>query len=167
MAMNSDEKQERLPLKAPTLLTEAHDSQQFDCGNEALNNWFQKKALKNQRIYGQTYVVCRGTEVVGFYTIAPGAIERTSVKGRFRRNAPDSIPIIKLCRLAVSLTEQGTGLGTDLLSDVVRTAKQAQTIQGGRAVLVDAKDEAAKQFYEKNGFESSKIDPLVLLYDLK
>ena len=55
-------------------------------------------------------------------------------------------------------TEQGRGLGTSLLKDALLRTIQAAEIAGLRAMLVHAKDDAAKRFYEKYGFEPSPID---------
>lgn len=78
--------------------------------------------------------------------------------------------MIILARLAVDKTEQGTGLGKALLRDaLVRIVAAADSI-GGRAILVHAKHERAKSFYEYFGFESSPIDPLhlyLLIKDIK
>jgi hypothetical protein len=54
-----------------------------------------------------------------------------------------------------------------LLKDaLLRTATAAATI-GARALLVHAKDEQAKSFYEHFGFEPSPTDPLHLFLIMK
>jgi predicted N-acetyltransferase YhbS len=68
------------------------------------------------------------------------------------------IPVILLARLAVDSTEQGSGLGAALLKDALLRTLQAAEIAGLRAVLVHAKDDTAKRFYEKFGFERSPTD---------
>jgi predicted N-acetyltransferase YhbS len=66
--------------------------------------------------------------------------------------------VILLARLAVDLSEQGQGLGAALLKDALLRTIQAAEIAGLRAMLVHAKDDAAKSFYQKFGFEPSPID---------
>ena len=66
--------------------------------------------------------------------------------------------MILLARLAVDSTEQGHGLGAALLKDALLRTIQAAEIAGLRAMLVHAKDDSAKRFYEKYGFEPSPID---------
>ena len=68
------------------------------------------------------------------------------------------IPVILLARLPVDSTEQGRGLGAALLKDALLRTIQAADIAGLRAMLVHAKDDSAKRFYEKFGFEPSPID---------
>lgn len=134
-------------LSAPVPLSADHDLTQFDCGDAALNDWLRHRALKNQSRFSRTYVVCRGQRVAGYYCIAAGSIERGAAPGKVRRNAPDTIPISVIGRLAVDRSFAGQGLGADLLSDALRRiALAAQTIAIA-AVLVQAKDDAAKAFY--------------------
>ena len=66
-----------------------------------------------------------------------------------------------------SPTEQGQGIGKGLLKDALLRTLQAADIAGLRALLVHAKDEQAKAFYEKYGFEESPLDDLHLMLLLK
>ncbi len=66
--------------------------------------------------------------------------------------------MILLARLAVDLNARGQGLGAALLKDALHRTLQAAEIAGLRAMIVHAKDDAAKRFYEKYGFEPSPID---------
>jgi predicted N-acetyltransferase YhbS len=68
-----------------------------------------------------------------------------------------------LARLAVDRCEQGQGLGKGLLKDALLRTLQAVEIAGLRAVIVHAKDAAAKTCYEKLGFEPSPLDEFHLL----
>jgi GNAT superfamily N-acetyltransferase len=134
-------------LSAPAPLTTAHDVSSFDCGEPVLNDWLRHRALKNESRFSRTYVVCEGQRVVGYYCIAAGAVERAAVPGRMRRNAPDTIPVSVIGRLAVSRDHAGKGLGADLLADALRRIALASQSIGIGAVLVHAKDDAALRFY--------------------
>jgi len=136
-----------LPLSAPVPLTAEHDLSAFDCGEPALNDWLRHRALKNESRFSRTYVVCAGNRVVGYFCISAGSVERSAAPGKVRRNAPDLIPVSIIGRLAVSLDHAGKGLGADLLSDALRRIAVASQSIGIGAVLVQAKDEAAKRFY--------------------
>lgn len=136
-----------LPLSAPVPLTAEHDLSAFDCGEPALNDWLRHRALKNESRFSRTYVVCAGNRVVGYFCISAGSVERNAAPGKVRRNAPDLIPVSIIGRLAVSLDHAGKGLGADLLSDALRRIAVASQSIGIGAVLVQAKDEAAKRFY--------------------
>jgi len=134
-------------LSAPVPLTDAHDLSAFDCGEPALNDWLRHRALKNESRFSRTYVVCEGNRVVAYFSISAGAVERAAAPGKVRRNAPDTIPVSMIGRLAVSREHAGRGLGADMLSDALRRIAAASQSIGIGAVLVHAKDDAAKRFY--------------------
>jgi len=134
-------------LSAPVPLTADHDLSDFDCGEPALNDWLKRRAFKNEGRFSRTYVVCDGNRGVAYFCISAGAVERASAPGKVRRNAPDTIPISVIGRLAVSRDYAGRGLGADLLSDALRRIAVASQSIGIGAVLVHAKDDAAKGFY--------------------
>ena len=79
--------------------------------------------------------------------IAAGAVERMAAPGKVRRNAPSNIPVSVIGRLAVSRDHAGKGLGAEILADALRRIALASQSIGIGAVLVHAKDEAAKRFY--------------------
>lgn len=136
-----------MTLSAPVPLTADRELVDFDCGQPALNDWLKQRALKNESRFSRTYVVCESKRVVGYFCIAAGAVERQAAPGKVRRNAPDNVPVSVIGRLAVSKSHAGRGLGADLLADALRRIAAASQSIGIGAVLVQAKDEAAKQFY--------------------
>lgn len=136
-----------LRLSAPVPLTAEHDLTTFDCGEPALNDWLLHRALQNESRFSRTYVVCDGNRVVALFCISAGAVERASAPGKIRRNAPDTIPVSVIGRLAVSREHAGKGLGADMLSDALRRITAASQSIGIAAVLVHAKDDTAKRFY--------------------
>lgn len=137
-------------LSAPVSLNAAHDLSGFDCGEPALNDWLKRRALKNESRFSRTYVVCNAAKVVAFVSILAGSVERASAPSGVRRNAPDKIPVAIIGRLAVDKTSAGKGLGADLLADALQRIAMASQSIGIAAVLVQAKDEKAKQFYLKH-----------------
>ncbi len=148
MAEVGGESERREPsLSAPVPLTAAHDLSGFDCGEAALNDWLRHRALKNESRFSRTYVVCEGDRVVACFCISAGAVERAAAPGKMRRNAPDTIPVSVIGRLAVSRDHAGKGLGADLLSDALRRIALASQSIGIGAVMVHAKDDAARRFY--------------------
>ena len=150
MAEVADEPEHSEPsLSAPVPLSSEHDLSGFDCGEPALNDWLRHRALKNESRFSRTYVVCDGNRVVAYFCISAGAVERVAAPGKVRRNAPDTIPVSVIGRLAVSRDHAGKGLGGDLLSDALRRIAVASQSIGIGAVLVHAKDDAAKRFYLK------------------
>ena len=160
------------PLKSPVLLEEPHALEDFDCGIEALNAYLKKFAyINNQNSSARTYVATKHNRVDGYYTLTPGSVSKKESPERIGKGlANHPIPVIILARLAIDQGEQGTGLGKGLLRDALLRIVAAADIIGGRAVLVHAKDNQAKSFYEHFGFEPSPIDQFhlyLLLKDIK
>ena len=149
---------------APAPLADSHHLAGFDCGDETLNDWLKRHALKNQDSgASRTFVICEGKRVVGFYALASGSVERSSAPAFIARNMPEAIPVMVLGRLAVERAMQGQGLGAALLKDaLLRTVNVAQNA-GIRAVLVHAISEDARRFYLRYGFRVSHIDPMTLM----
>lgn len=145
--VGSDAEDSQAKLSAPVPLTAEHDLSNFDCGEPALNDWLKQRALKNESRFSRTYVVCEGASVVAYFCISAGAVDREAAPGKLRRNAPDAIPVSVIGRLAVSRAYAGRGLGADILSDALRRIAIASQSIGIGAVLVQAKDRRAKQFY--------------------
>jgi GNAT superfamily N-acetyltransferase len=147
-------------LTPPVLLTRDHDRYSFDCRVPALNDYLKKYALQNQKKHAaRTYVATRGNRIVGYYSLAYGSVSLEDAPHSVKSGLPrHPIPVILLARLAVDSAEQGRGLGAALLKDALLRTVQAAEIAGLRAMLVHAKDDSAKRFYEKFGFEPSPID---------
>lgn len=141
----------------------------FDCGHPALNQFLQRYALVNQKANSaQTYVCCDDDEVVGFYSLAVGSVDPASAPSRVLKGlARHPVPVMILARLAVDVAHQRKGLGQALLKDALLRTAQAADIAGVRALLVHAKDEAARQWYESWEFEPSPTDPFHLFLMLK
>lgn len=151
-------------------LDKTHDVESFNCGKEPLNRFLQRHALVNQQASStRTYVVCRGDRrVVGYYSLAVGDVGRADVPDRIAKGlARHPIPVMLLARLAIDKSEQGRGLGRALLKDAILRTAQAADIAGMRAMLVHAKDDEARVWYEAFNFEPSPTDPLHLFLLMK
>ena len=72
-----------------------------------------------------------------------------------------------LTRLAVDRRFHGQGLGAGLLKDAMLRTLQAAEIAGLRAIIVHAKDDEARAFYEHFDFAPSPSDPHHLMVLLK
>ncbi|MEX2375077.1 MAG: GNAT family N-acetyltransferase [Dehalococcoidia bacterium] len=150
-------------------LTSEHDATAFDSGKPELDTWIKRFALASQQAgSARVYVLLDGGRVVGFYALAAASVELAEAPPRFSKGvARPPIPVILLARLAVDRSQQGMGLGAALLKDALLRAVSASGEIGARAVLVHAKDEEARQFYEHFDFEPSPTDPLHLLLLMK
>lgn len=159
-------------LSIPALLQKFHSVDNFDCGDDSLNDYLKRFAIiNNQNGSSRTYVTTKGNRVAGYYTLTPGSVNKADVPHRIGKGLANyPVPVIVLARLAVDKAEKGAGIGKGLLRDALLRIISAADIIGGRAVLVHAKDKHAKSFYEYFGFEVSPIDKFhlyLLLKDIK
>jgi GNAT superfamily N-acetyltransferase len=88
---------------------------------------------------------------------------RSSTPTRIRRNQPEQIPAILLARMAVEQRHKGKGLGAALLKQFMLKALELAQSVGVRVLLIHAKDDEAKTFYNHYGFVESAFDPLTLM----
>ena len=117
-----------------------------------------------------TYVVCRGAQVVGYYSLTVGQADHPDAPARISQGlARHPIQLMILARLVVDGREQGQHLGAALLKDALLRCAAAADIAGIRALFVHAKDEAATAFYRHFNFQPSLTDPhhlFLLMKDL-
>jgi len=155
-------------LNAPEPLADQHDLGAFNSGEPTLDDWLRRRARANQLSgASRTYVVAHGQVVVGYYSLASGAIALIDASPRARRNMPDPIPMTVLGRLAVDAAWQGKRLGRLLLRDAILRTQQAASIIGVRGLLVHVLSPTAKRFYQTSGFRESPNRPMTLVVTLQ
>lgn len=155
-------------LSLPMPISPSHELESFCSGEEVLDHWLKRRARKNEASgASRTYVVCEGSQVVGYYALATGSAMLDAAPGKVRRNMPDPIPLVILGRLATDKRYQGQGLGRGLLKDALLRSLQIAQQVGVRALLVQALSEQAKQFYLHHGFVESPLDEMKLFLPLQ
>lgn len=154
---------------APQALNAKHQFDDFDCGKPALNDWLVRHALQAQASgSARTCVVIEGDRVVGYFSLAVGQADAMEVPARIRKGMGSyPIPVVILARLAVSLRDQGKGIGIGMLQEALRRTIAIADQAGVRALLTHPIDEEASRFYQRFGFESSPIREQQLLLLLK
>ena len=150
-------------------LTKGHAIETFESGTEALDVYLRRYALSNQNAgAAQTYIAVADARVVGYYSLSAASIEYADAPQRLRKGlARHPVPVMLLARLAVDRAWQGRGLGAALLLDALRRTLAAADILGIRAIMVHAKDEPARRFYEHFDFDPSPVEPLQMFLLLK
>jgi GNAT superfamily N-acetyltransferase len=145
-----------------------HDRKGFDCGVEALNTFLQTQARKEMdRRSAITYVLVDPAtphQIIGFYSLSAATVLLDSVPAEIAKKLgrQQSVPTTLMGRLALHRDHHGRGLGSLLLSDALKRSEEKSREIGSVAVLVDAKDERAAQFYERFGFRRFTDSPLRL-----
>ena len=157
-------------LRRPEPITPSHRLVGFHCGADDLNEFLQRYALANhQSGSAKTFVATTaGSVVVGFYSLAASQVLFADAPARMQKGvARHPIPVVLLARLAVDQTWQGKGLGSALLKDAILRVLGAAEGIGIRAILVHAKDEAARAFYLRYDFSPMPGCPMHLVLLLK
>ena len=142
-----------------------HDRTQFGCGVEALDRYFETQASQDaRRNISNCFVALDSSGAIGgYYTFAAASILAAEVPVEAARRLPryPQLPAALVGRLAVDLRHRGRGLGSAMILDAVRGARESAPAVF--ALVVDAKDEAAVAFYRKLGFQSFSSRPISLL----
>lgn len=137
------------------LLNSQHNRVDFQCGIEALNRYLREKASQDLRRYVATPFVLYDVDadrIAGYYTLAATSIQVEDLPTAIRARLPKYplVPATLLGRLAIDERYQGQGLGAFLLVDALRRSLMSEIVS--MAVVVDAKDDRARAFYEHHGF---------------
>lgn len=153
-----------MALSAPEPLTAALDVSGFSCGKPTLDHWLKTRALSNQeKGFTAVLVVHEQGRVVGYYGLAPTAVAPNILSRSIRTGQPpDPVPCLLLGQLATDLGWAGRGIGTGLLKHAMQRCVTAASLVGGRALMVNAIDIDAAEFWRRRGFIPSRDDPLVL-----
>lgn len=155
----------------PRPLSAAHHLDTFDCGKPALNEWLARHARQAQASgSANTFVAAAGERVAGYFSLTVGQVDTHEAPERIRKGMGQyPIPVVILARLAVATSDQGRGIGAELLRDAIRRTLAIAEQTGIRAMLTHPIDTEAAAFYTRFGFMPSPLSagPAQLLLLLK
>lgn len=158
-----------MSLSGPEPLGPQRRLEGFDCGKPTLNDWLVRHARQAQASgSAKTFVVSKDDRVAGYFSLTVGQIDTLDAPERIRKGMGQyPIPVVILARLAVSLQDQGRGIGVGLLQDAIRRTLLIAEQAGIRAMLTHPIDEDAARFYTRFGFIGSPLREQQLLLLLK
>lgn len=155
------------PLSRPRLsihiqpFSSAHDASSFSCGNAYID-----RKLRNDVMPMHELNLCRAfvavepgkNEVLGFYSMMPHSIEPTDVPDQWQHlitnHTLSSISAAYIALFATRERCQGRGVGKLMMTDALRRIKKASDeALGIYAVILDAIDQKAFDFYLSFGFQ--------------
>ncbi len=141
-----------------------HDRASFDSGVEPLDRYFRTQAGQDARknMAAPFVLVLPDGVVAGYYTLSSTAVNVGDLPAQTVKKLPryPLIPATLLGRLAVDRRHQGNGYGRFLLADALFRSVRSEI--ASFAVIVEAKDEGARRFYEREGFLPFPDQPLKL-----
>ena len=148
-----------------------HDRESFACGEPALDDYLRRRAGQDtRRRVAQAFVALGKSpeEVAGYYTLSAASFEKGELPPRTAKRLPHyPVPAVVIGRLAVSLASPGRRPGELLLLDAIHRVVRASLTIAVYAVVVDAKNDAARGFYERYGFRPFPSTPRRLFLPLK
>ena len=138
-----------------------HDRGSFSCGVSILDDYIKQLASHHRKknIAAVRVLIDRSepSRMMGYYTLSAATVEARE-RGNAKGLSCHAIPCILLGRLAVDSRYQGQGIGGVLLSKAIVRCQQAIDLAAAHAVLVDAKEVVAADFYKHFGFEPCADD---------
>ena len=144
-----------MPIKIEPL-SEHHERAIFSCGEPELDDYFRHRAGQDERRNVARVFVATEDDlgVVGFYTLSTCAIHPGQLAKEIARKLPryDTIPAALIGRLARDVRARGRGVGELLLADAIKRVLAADRSMAVWAILVDAKNQRAADFYKNFGF---------------
>ncbi|RUW43681.1 GNAT family N-acetyltransferase [Mesorhizobium sp. M8A.F.Ca.ET.021.01.1.1] len=131
-----------------------HDRTSFESGIEALDRYFRVQAGQDARknVAAPFVLVLPDGSVAGYYTLSATAVAIGEWPAQTVRKLPryPLIPATLLGRLAVDRRHRGQGYGRYLLADALSRCIRSEI--ASFAIVVDAKDESARGFYQRESF---------------
>lgn len=155
------------------LLAKSHDREGFDCGSEPLNSFLIQTARQHAaRGISRTFVLVEENAsepkpVLGFFSLNLCQIKSETLSPDEAKKLPRDVAGIRLGRLAAAKEYQRQGIGKTLLVAAMGKFIEIFNTAGGIGLFVDAKDDAAKHYYEQFGFVPMPSNELELFLPVK
>lgn len=150
------------------LLDATHDRTTFRSGSAPLDEYFQERVTQDvrRRITACFVALTDAQQVAGYYTMATASLLLNELPPTLAKKLPryPTVPTIRMGRLAIDQEHQGKGLGGALLADGLDRAARSEI--AAYAVLVDAKNSTAVDFYRHHGFIALPDSPQTLFLPL-
>ncbi|NWJ99038.1 MAG: GNAT family N-acetyltransferase [Chloroflexi bacterium] len=146
-----------------------HDKRNFCSAIDTLDIYLREQAAQDVRRRVATCFVAVDDEnnrIAGYYTISASGVDLTEFPEEQAKRLPryPLVPAARLGRLAVDQNYRGQKLGAALLCDAIERVRRSDL--AAVVLIVDAKDDTARNFYLHHGFLPFKGRPLQLFYPL-
>jgi GNAT superfamily N-acetyltransferase len=138
-------------------LSKQHDRSLFRSGQPELDAWFRRRSSKDEKQGAERAFVAvdRKLGVIGVYSLGYLTLSVHGLPKRMAANLRDhdAIPAALIGRRGRDERVQGGGVGELLLADALRRILGAARSISIAAIVVDAQDDHAAEFYTDFGFE--------------
>ena len=145
-------------LKIEPLNSNKHIRSDFECGNESLDNYLRKQASQDLKKLAATVFVLvdePDNHILAYYTLSSYTIDIIDLDPATAKRLPryPLLPATLLGRLAVDCQQTGNRFGELMLLDALKKALSTIVTVASLAVIAEALDESAVNFYIKYGFQ--------------
>lgn len=120
----------------------------FHSSSAALNRYFHTQVSQDvKKRVASCFVLVNESQIIGYYTLSAASVSLADLPDNEQKKLPryPTVPVVRLGRLALDQQFIGQGFGRFLLIDALKRVVNAEI--AAYALLVDAKDEAAINFY--------------------
>lgn len=137
-------------------LGEHHDRAAFSCGKDSLDQYLRNQAGQaiKKNLAAVFILNPVGKKIAGYYTLSSYTVKLDRIPEGIAKKLTrmQEIPATLLGRLGRSMEFRGRGIGELLLVDALKKAFENSAQIASWAVIVDAKDEGAVEFYKRYEF---------------
>jgi predicted GNAT family N-acyltransferase len=137
-------------------LGKKHDRTAFSCGKQSLDQYLKDQSGQavGKNLAAVFILTADGKKIAGYYTLSSYAVKLDEIPEEIARKLTrmPEIPATLLGRLARSIEFRGQGIGGILLVDALKKALENSAHVACWAVVVDAIDVEAEEFYRRYGF---------------
>lgn len=141
-------------------LSKKHKRTDFSCGNVELDSYIRSQARQDSNKYCACPFVMidrksDSAAIIGYYTLSAATIILSDLPAEFIKKLAryPAVPATLLGRLAVTQQYQGRKMGSVLLMNALHRALESSRQVASTAVIVDAIDDTAVEFYKRFDFE--------------
>jgi GNAT superfamily N-acetyltransferase len=134
-----------------------HNKASFNSGVQPLDRYLAQHAGQDtKRHVAITYALSKlhSNDVIGYHTLSATSLELKNLSEQEIKRLPryPMLPATLIGRLAVDKNYQGLGLGQLLLTHALKVSLENSDKIASLAVIVDAKNDNARRFYQYFGF---------------
>ena len=149
-----------------------HQRDTFNCDIDSLNRYIRKQASQDlKRKIATVFVLIDSPnpQVIAYYTLSAYTVEITELDNALAKSLPryPLLPATLLGRLAVDINCRGQSFGELMLIDALKKSLAATTTVASVALIAEAIDETAANFYRKYGFQEFKSNPQKLYLPMR
>ncbi|MGW4370639.1 GNAT family N-acetyltransferase [Nocardia takedensis] len=160
----------------PCLLDpDKHRRTDFSCGDASFDEWLRRYSGQNRKGNTAATWVISDSEyrVVTYATLSMTAIDQSACPPPLAKRAPLQVPALLIGRLATDQSASGLGLGTRMVQHILATAVELNQKVALKAVVVNALNVEAYQWWQRFGFapldvgDDTSLDLYLLTKDIE